>query len=34
MTVGFIKVELISGVIRGWKFLDAMFNKLGYDVSE
>lgn len=34
MIVGFIKVEFISGVIRGWKFLDVMFNKFGYDVLE
>lgn len=31
---GFIRVELISGVIRGCKVLDVMINKLGYDILE
>ena len=31
---GFIRLELISAVIRGWKVLDVMINKLGYHVLE
>lgn len=31
MTIGFIKIELVNGGIRGWKVLDTVINKLGYD---
>lgn len=34
MTIGFIRVEYISGVTRDQKALDTLINKLDYDAQE